>query len=101
MIRGLWESGTDALIDVQLVNVDAKSHRNREAEAILKTAERTKKRKHLTDCQQQRRHFTPFVVSTDGMLGYEANSLIKRLAKELAENGNRTIQESAAGSNHE
>ena len=85
MIRGLWESGTDALIDVQLVNVDAKSHQNREAEAILKTAKRTKKRKHLTDCQQQRRHFTPFVVSTDGMLGYEANSLIKRLAKELAE----------------
>ena len=85
MIRGLWETGTDALIDVQLVNVDAKSHRNRDAESVLKTAERSKKRKHLADCQQQRRHFTPFVVSTDGMLGYEANSLIKRLAKELAE----------------
>ena len=85
MIRGLWETGTDALIDVQLLIVDAKSHRNRDAESVLKTAERSKKKKHLTDCQQQRRHFTPFVVSTDGMLGYEANSLIKRLAKALAE----------------
>ena len=85
MIRGLWETGTDALIDVQLVNVDARSHQNREAEAILKTAEKSKKRKHLADCHQQRRHFTPFVVSTDGMLGYKANFLIKRLAKELAE----------------
>jgi len=33
----------------------------------------------------QRRHFTPFVVSTDRMFGFEARAFLKRLAKLLAE----------------
>jgi hypothetical protein len=32
----------------------------------------------------QRRHFTPFVVSTDGLLGREASTFAKRLAQKLA-----------------
>ncbi len=41
----------------------------------------------IIDCQSidQRRHFTPFVVSTDGMFGFEARAFLKRLAKLLAE----------------
>jgi len=35
--------------------------------------------------ENQRRHFTPFVVSTDGMFGFEARAFLKRLAKLLSE----------------
>ena len=47
MIRGLWERGTDGLIDVQIVNTDSAAHKNRTSEVVLKTAERSKKKKHL------------------------------------------------------
>jgi hypothetical protein len=44
-----------------------------------------KKRKYLEPCLAQRRHFTPFIVSTDGMLGEEATFFIRRLSSILAE----------------
>ena len=42
-------------------------------------------RKYCKPCENQRRHFIPFVVSTDGMFGFEAQAFLKRLAKLLAE----------------
>ena len=30
-------------------------------------------------------HFTPFVLSIDGALGWEANSFVKRLGRQLAD----------------
>jgi hypothetical protein len=33
----------------------------------------------------QRRHFTPFVVSTDGLIGKEAKTFLKKLSSLLAE----------------
>jgi len=35
--------------------------------------------------ENQRRHFTLFVVSTDGMYGFETRAFLKKLAKLLAE----------------
>ena len=46
--------------------------------------EREKKRKHLDACLDRRRHFTPFVVSCDGLLGKEAEAAIKQIASKLA-----------------
>jgi hypothetical protein len=34
-----------------------------------------KNKKYLEACLEQRCHFTPFVVSTDGLLGKEAKTL--------------------------
>jgi hypothetical protein len=34
------------------------------------------KKKYLTACLEQRRHFAPFVVSTDGLIGCEAAELL-------------------------
>jgi hypothetical protein len=34
----------------------------------------------------QRHHFSPFVVSTDGLLGKEAKTLLKKLSALLTEN---------------
>jgi hypothetical protein len=44
-----------------------------------------KKKKYLEVCLEQRRHFTPFVVSNDGFLGKDAKVLLKTLSTLLTE----------------
>ena len=39
---------------------------------------------YLEACLQQRRHFSPFVTSVDGMLGMEATATLKTIASCLA-----------------
>ena len=56
---------------------------------MLQSQEREKKKKYLNNCLQQRRTFTPFVVSSDGLLGREAKSLIKQLSVLLTEKWNK------------
>ena len=43
-----------------------------------------KKKKYLEAVQTRHATFSPFVVSVDGVLGREANVLIKRLAEKIA-----------------
>ena len=52
--------------------------------AVLSSAEEEKKRKNNSAAEAHRASFTPFVVSTDGMLGREANFLQKRLAQSIS-----------------
>ena len=85
LIRGLYQRSQDAIIDVRVTDLDCKSQRNTDPVSVLQKHERQKKSKYLQSCLKQRRSFVPFVVSTDGMLSYEANNLIKQLAKKLAE----------------
>jgi hypothetical protein len=66
------------------MSTDAKSYRHRDPDKVIATQEREKKRKYLGPCLEQRRHFTPFVCSTDGLLGQEASTFAKRLAVKLA-----------------
>jgi hypothetical protein len=85
LVRGFWARGTDCIIDVRVTNTDAKSQRHKDPDKILSQHEREKKRKYLEPCLKQRRHFTPFVVSTDGLLGREATVFLKRLASVLSD----------------
>lgn len=85
LVRGLWAHGTDCIIDVRITDTDAKSNRSKDPMKVLATHEREKKRKYLEPCLDQRRHFTPFVVSTDGLVGKEATTLLKKLSELLAE----------------
>ena len=52
---------------------------------ILESQEKEKKKKYLEPCLNQRRSFTPFVVSSDGLLGREAKLLLKQLSKLLVD----------------
>jgi hypothetical protein len=86
LIRGLWQQGTDAIIDVCITNLDAKSNISRAPMKVLVAAhEREKKRKYLEPCLKQRCHFSTFVVSTDGLIGKEAQTMLKKLSARLAE----------------
>jgi len=85
LIRGFWEGSTDTIIDVRVTNLDSKSYKNLPPKKALERQEKEKKKKYCKPCENQRRHFTPFVVSTDGIFGFEARAFLKRLAKLLAE----------------
>jgi hypothetical protein len=85
LIRGFWAHGTDAIVDVRMTDTDAKSYWSRDPHKVLATQEREKKKKkYLQSCLEQRKHFTPFAVSTDGLIGREAEELLKRLSLQLA-----------------
>ena len=85
VIRGLFQRGLESIVDVRVTDTDANQHCNQDPMKALATQEKEKKRKYLANCLEQRRSFIPFVVSVDGMLGYEANNLIKCIAKKLAD----------------
>jgi hypothetical protein len=81
LIRGLWKCGTEAIIDVQVTDVYVKSNRSKDPHRVLAAHEW---KKHLGACLEQRRHFSPFVLSEDGLLGKEAKMLLKKLSAPLA-----------------
>jgi hypothetical protein len=86
LIRGFWARGTDAIIDVHVTDMDAKSYRSKDPHKVLAPHEKEKKQKYLASCTAQRKHFfTSFDVSTDGLLGHEATELLKRLSLRLAD----------------
>ena len=84
LIRDLWDNGTDSVHDMRVVNTDAKSYWGRTPEKCMEEAEKGKKKMYLEACLQQRRHFSLFVASVDGLLGVEATATLKRIASCLA-----------------
>jgi hypothetical protein len=85
LIRGFWESGTDCIIDVRVTDTDAQSYLSKDPAKVLGAHEKEKKRKYLKPCLEQRRHFTPFVLSSDALVGKEAKILPKKLSSLLAD----------------
>ena len=61
----------------------------RKPKNIMKSAENEKKRNYVGACLEQRRHFTPFLVSCEGLLGREAATFMQRLGKKQSEKWNR------------
>jgi len=84
LIRGLWSRGTDCILDIRVANADAKSYQSKVPPQVLASHESSKKKWYLQPCLAQHRHFTPFVVSVDGLLGKEAQRVIQALAGHLA-----------------
>ena len=84
-VRGVWNPQTEALLDVRVVNTDAQSYVTRPVVAVLESIARAKKAKHHQACMDRRADFTPFIVSTDGVIHREAEHFLKRLAARLAD----------------
>eukprot|EP00980_Cylindrotheca_fusiformis_P022712 scaffold9631_cov76-Cylindrotheca_fusiformis.AAC.1 len=53
LIRNMFSNGSETIIDVSLVHVDAPSHLSAEPLNVLHTREKTKKKKYLKACLQQ------------------------------------------------
>ena len=84
LLQYLWQNGTDSVHDMRVVNSDAKSYWEKSPKKCLEDAEKSKKKMYLKRCLQQRRHFSPFVASVDGLLGVEEMATLKRIASRLA-----------------
>ena len=84
LLRDLWHNGTDSVHDMHLLNTGAKSYWEKSPEKCLEEAENSKNKMYLERCLQQRRHFSPFVTSVDGLLGVEATATLKSIASRLA-----------------
>jgi hypothetical protein len=51
---------------------------------VIEATEKLKKKKYLQPCLNQRRHFTPFIVSVDSLVGKEATTVLKVFAARTA-----------------
>ncbi|MGL4351554.1 MAG: reverse transcriptase domain-containing protein [Plesiomonas shigelloides] len=79
-IRGLFERGTNAIIDVKIANLDSISYRSQDPEKVLHNQEKLKQQKYKSICETRRESFHPFVASSDGMLAPEATKILQHLA---------------------
>ena len=71
MIQGLWYRQDDSIIDVKGGNADAESYKYEPMAALLDLWETIKKYKHGKHCHYQRKPFSLFVLSINGILWRE------------------------------
>jgi hypothetical protein len=57
---------------------------------VLETVERLKKKKYLQPCFDQHHRFTPSIVSVGGLIGKEANTILKFIAARTAIKAGKT-----------
>ena len=60
---------TEALFDICVVDTDTWSYCDRSPMEVLTAAEKEKKDKYTTACEERRALFTPLCVFVDGMMG--------------------------------
>ena len=96
LIRGFWDRGTDCIIDVRICDVNQPPYLTRNPVSVLKSTENAKKKQYLEPCLDQRRLFTPFVVSCDGLLGKGADVFLKRLSMKLAKKWHRSYSQTVS-----
>ena len=84
LIWDLWQQGTDSVYDMRVVNTDTPKYQKKEPEKCLHEAEWGKKKMYLEACLQQRRYFSLFAASAEGLLGVEATANLKTIASRLA-----------------
>ena len=82
--RGLWQSQSEALLDIRVIDTDAASYCHRPVCAVIKSAEEEKKRKYNEAVEARRGSFSPFVLSVDGYVGVEAGCVLRRIAEVLS-----------------
>jgi hypothetical protein len=79
-IRGFFEHGTTAIIDVKIANLDSTSYRSQDPDKVLLQQEKLKRQKYQDICETRRESFHPFLASTDGMLAPDATKILQHLA---------------------
>ena len=83
-IRNLEGDGKVAQIDVRICHPAAPSYQGKTTQTILSDAEKIKKITYDPSCRRRGHKFIPFIITTDGALGVEANVLITKLAAVIA-----------------
>ena len=89
LIKNLWARQQDTILDIAVIDTDAKTHSTQDPLKVLERVAKQKKAKYLKACFDQRRTFVPFVVSVDGLISKEAQTQLQRLSAILAEKWER------------
>ena len=92
-VHGLWEKGSDCILDIQVTDTDARSYQSISSAKVLERAAKVKKSKYLEACLERRRSFMPLVYSVDGMACKEAKAFEKRVASLMATKLDRQYSE--------
>ena len=85
LCRNFWANGSDCIFDIRVSDTDAPSYIKLDPVKVIENQEKQKKQKYLQSCLDQRRQFTPVVLSIDGLLGQETKSIVRRLSLKLAQ----------------
>ena len=83
---GFWSREVTAFFDVRETHVNSKCNQGKKTSTIFKEQEEEKKRKYqqrVLDVEMG--SFTPLVFGTNGGMGADCNSFLKRLAEKLSE----------------
>jgi hypothetical protein len=88
LIQRFWTACTDCILDVCVTGANLESHCKRTLLfKVLELQGKEKKQKHLGGCLENCHHFTPFVLSVDGLLGQDAlgKTFCSRTCRKVAE----------------
>ena len=85
MVLFLWDRQADAIIDVKLGDADVNTYKYKPIESLLARWENIKKEKHGKNCHDQRKYFSPFVLSVEGVLAREALDVLSQSSRVMAE----------------
>ena len=83
-IQGPWEIQTKAIIVVRIGDADTDTWKSEGMDKMLNWRKKTKKDKHGQACYNQRKHFSPFVLSVDGTMGKELLVVLATLIQLMA-----------------
>lgn len=79
-VREVWSPQNEVLFDIRIVDTDSPSYKHHTLEAVLEHAAKENKRLYQKAVKDHCGHFTPFVISVDGLPHREAHHFIKCLA---------------------
>jgi hypothetical protein len=89
LVSKFWDNVNATIFDMRVTYLDGPTNSTKAVDTILRQHEQEKKNKYLGPCIKARKHFTPFVVSTDGMLGPEAKKTLQRASGKIAKKWNK------------
>ena len=81
LIRGLWKIQTDAIIDSRFRYSDVEIYVKEAIYTLLPRWEQTNKENNGQHKHEQRKNFSLFVSSVDGILGKEAQFVLATLSR--------------------
>ena len=84
LIQYNFSHSTELLMDVWVANLESKTRVQISPEKALELRDKIKKTKYLDSFIDQHHHFHPLIVSTYGVMGYEAPTHIHSLVANLS-----------------
>ena len=85
MVQCLWYCKVNAIIDVKLGGADADSYKYEPMTTLLARWETINKDNNGKHFHDQRKHFSLFVISVDGILGREVLVVLSQSSRVMAE----------------